>query len=186
MRAKQSKSIVTVAIVIVSMTQACSKPASTANDDYSANVQAGLQLNRTGKWNEARVLAEKYLASTQGLPSSQERCAMLVSAAYSNAILHENAKGDTQLRAFSSACEQYPLRFGWHIEAGRVRRLLNGENAKEVYHPSSTVGDRSSGAPPAWPTSDDYTVRVQRGLQLTHSGRLVDARRWSGRSACHC
>lgn len=91
--------IISVAFVIVSMTQACSKPASTANDDYSANVQAGLQLNRTGKWNDARVLAEKYLASKQGLPSSQERCAMLVSAAHSNAILHENAKGETQLRA---------------------------------------------------------------------------------------
>ena len=144
MRPKHQIAIITGAFVIVSMMQACSKPASSVNDDYSASVQTGLQLNRTGKWDDARVLAEKYLASKQGLPSSQERCAMLVMAAYSNALLREKAKSETQLRTFASACEQYPLPFGWHMEAGRVRRLLNGEKPEAVY-PLSASADRPRG-----------------------------------------
>lgn len=132
MRSAYRSAVNATAFALVSLTHACTPP-SPANDDLSAQVRAGLQLTRSGKLSEARVLAETYLATSQGLPSSAERCAMLVLASYSNALLHENARGEVQLRTFSSACEQYPLPFGWHMEAGRVRRLLDGEKPETVY-----------------------------------------------------
>ena len=118
----------TAALLIV--TQAC---ASSANDDLSATVRAGLQLTRNGQLQEARTLSEAYLASAQGTPSSPERCAMLLMASYSNALLHDAAKGQTQLGTFDADCHKFSLPFGWHTEAGRVRRLLNGENPADVY-----------------------------------------------------
>jgi hypothetical protein len=142
MRPVYQSAVIATALALVSLTQACA-PTSPANDDLSARVRTGLQLTRSGQLVEARVLAETYLASTQGLPSSQERCAMLVMAAYSNALLHENARGETQLRTFASACAQFPLPFGWHVEAGRVRSLLEGEKPDVVY-PSAATGARST------------------------------------------
>jgi len=133
------------AVAIVTMTGACSKPSSSANDDPSASsanaarVQAGLQLTRSGKVEDARVFAEKYLASSEGSPSSQERCKMLLISAFSYARLRENGKGETQLRTFASECKQYPLGDGWHMEAGRIRRLLDGENPEVVYRSSGSA-----------------------------------------------
>lgn len=138
--------IAVVALVVSALTQSLRLQAqpTSANDDYSPRVQAGLKLTRSGQWAKARVLAETYLAGKEGLPSSQERCAMLVVAAYSNALLHENAKGDVQLRSFDAACKAFPLPYGWHTEAGRVRRILDGENANTVY-PSMKGRERTRG-----------------------------------------
>lgn len=80
-------------------------------------------------------------SNSDGLPSSPERCAMLVSAAYSNAILHENSKSLAHLQAFTANCKQYPMPYGWRMEAARVRRLLDGENANDIY-PSANNGTR--------------------------------------------
>lgn len=144
MRQQPQLALITGAFAILSITQGCNMRTSPTDNDISANVQTALQLNRTGKWEDARRSAEEYLTSSQGLPSSQERCAMLVAAAYSNALLHETARGEAHLRAFSSACAQYPLRSGWHVEAERVRRLLNGEKPEDVY-PSAADANRSRG-----------------------------------------
>ena len=125
--------------VLMTLMSACNKPASTANDHRrlsstdTPRVQAGLELTRSGKVEEAKSFAEKYLASAEGSSLGGERCKMRLIAAFSYARLRENSKGENELRAFASECKTYPLSGGWDMEAQRIRRLLDGERPEVVY-----------------------------------------------------
>ena len=124
---------VMVVVSIVGAAAACATSKVAEHPDLPPVVRAELELTRSRRYAESLVRTTAYLATAGGRARSEERCAMLVVAAFSEAMLKQVPAGDRHLLTFDSECAAYPLRYGWHAEAQRVRRLLAGEPATRVY-----------------------------------------------------
>ncbi len=122
-----------VSIACAAAAAACTESKVAAHPDLPPVVRAELELTRSRRYAESLARTTAYLATSGGRGRSEERCAMLVVAAFSEAMLKQVPEGDRDLTTFDAECAEYPLRYGWHAEAQRVRRLLAGEPATRVY-----------------------------------------------------
>ena len=126
---------------IMALFTACLRSKVAESEHLPPRVRAQLELTRSRKYEELSS-TKQYLASSAGAVRGEERCAMLIVAAFSGAMLKQISEGEQHLAAFHTECSDYPLLYGWHTEASRVRRLLNGEPAISVY-PSANAGETS-------------------------------------------
>ena len=124
---------VVVGIVCAATVTACTESKVAAHPDLPPVVRAALELTRSRRYAASLTRTTAYLATPGGSARSEERCAMLIVAAFSEAMLKQVPEGDRHLATFHAECAAYPLRYGWHTEAQRVRRLLAGEPATRVY-----------------------------------------------------
>jgi hypothetical protein len=121
---------------------ACSDSRVRPSKDLPPRVRGQLELTRSRRYEASLASTKAYLATVAGSERGEERCAMLVVAAFSEAILQQRPEGEAHLTLFERECSEYPLRYGWHAEARRVRRVLDGEAPTTVYSSARTTEAR--------------------------------------------
>ena len=102
-------------------------------DDATPLVMTTMEKNRSGDWQGAFDAANAYFGSPAGKIRSGERCALLVSSAYSAARLDLSLTALTRLDEFDQKCMVYAMPSGWRDEAGRIRRFIRGEPVASIW-----------------------------------------------------
>lgn len=139
--------------------------------------ERAMELNRTGRWSEARELAVRELAKT-GLPD-RERCEALVLSAYSNTRLGEAEEAGRLLELLDKSCAG-ALQDGWVAqEAERLKSELRGAPPRPA--PKADDGFWKSAAPESLGLNPDAMKRYEKMCQasgadsclVAYRGRIV-------------
>ena len=135
-----------------------------------------MELNRSGKWDEAAQLARDFLASGARKPVA-ERCEALHGLAYAQTRLDRTAEVSETLAAFDKECKSLPPHLSW-INA-EIAKLRPGQPTKTRETPAM------KSVPPAredgfWQTADPSTL----GLNADALKRHADLCARTGADAC--
>ena len=103
-----------------------------------------MHLGRAGRWAEAERFGLGFLAKRRPpLAQSGESCAVLIGVTLAQTQLQKRREAAASMASFDANCSKAVYYDFFPAEAGRVRRVVNGEDASAVYTPhySSIVTD---------------------------------------------
>ena len=111
-------------------------PAAAAQQD--SPLARMLELNRSGRWDEAARLAQEFLAAGARKPVAQ-RCEALYDLAYAQTRLGRSAEALGTLASFHKECKRLPPSLSWISgETARLRSELSGKSAPTTPKPEPT------------------------------------------------